>query len=227
MDSDFKKIREIVSNSASKISLHLGHWNAGGQIKTVSPSIGDNLKEQLRKLVLDQLETRIKESPSIPSEYNIVGANDGVIEQANCTKNYQDNMGAILASLAQPTISYRFSSDKFDFFIYQFSLENNSNKVEKNDKTQSVYAFRRIKHVNFLKKGIWGRLEDGKFNSISEDTKIGTDDLLDFIYFENIAYIFEHISFERILKLSNQFVTVAQTILNNKEMAKKIKNFNK
>ncbi|WP_186738763.1 Kiwa anti-phage protein KwaB-like domain-containing protein [Latilactobacillus curvatus] len=209
---DLMDLKNVIS-TGSKPILHMAH--RGSKIAVVTPSIGDKLAQQIRDIFIKELENN---GDVIQEKYNVVGCNDGVIELAD-RKEYGTEIKIITEAIKTPTKKFRFKPDNFDFFIYEFP--NNSSDKD------PVYAFRRTRKMKFLKKGIIGKFTEGYFSDLELTDLIGVDDYVDFIIYKDEILILQHISFERILKLNNQFTELAKEVLSNKKFSKKIVGFDK
>lgn len=188
--------------------LHMGYWDDVPLV--VTPSIGKKLGDKIVRIVSDEINNKVSFNCE---DYNVVGANDGTIEFAKST-NFKPQIDIIVNAIGQPTQPP--SSDDFGFFIYEFH-----NLVT----DESLYAFRRTKKLKSLKRGFVGSVISGKFEDLDDDGILGVDDYVDFLIFNAEIYIFQHISFERILKLKDQFLSFAKNVLSNKKLAQKIDGF--
>lgn len=190
--------------------LHMAHWT-GTKIKVVTPKIGKNLENKLLDIVIKNLESK-KEYSEEP--YNVVGSKDDTVETAN-KSDYESKISDILKAIEEPTVKFKFQPNNFDFFIYEFPLTEE----------RSILVFRRTKKMQFLKKGFIGQLSEGYFKDIDEENLIGIDDCIDFILDGDDIIIFQHISFERVLKLKNEFTRIAREVLDKSEFEEKIVGF--
>lgn len=200
----------------TEVSLHLCHWNATStKVTTVSPTIQKILESQIRQIVLDNVEAMESKDQEA---YNIIGKIDETVEVAS-VEAYKKNMSIVCDSFASPAQAYRFSPDNFDFFVYDFTY------TDKDEKTKNIYSFKRTKKLTYLKKGFAGKLQAGTFKEFIEKDLLATDGSVDLIVSEGDVFIFQHISFERIFHLKNEFADEANTILKSKELSKVIENF--
>lgn len=212
---DIHTIKELVCNQDTIVRLHLAHWTSGGKVKILSPSISDNFKSQLKEIVTAQLDKCDELKEEI---YNIIGSNDDVIEVAK-KGDYQEKINKVINSIQKPIANYKFNNDSFDFFIYEFSSNYNSDNEDK------LFAFRRTKKFKTFKRGILGRLFEGKFKELVDKQLLGTDGFVDLFLYKNDISILQHIAFERIFHLSNEFLDHANNVLNNEELQQRITNF--
>jgi hypothetical protein len=205
IEEEISKVKE-----SDAVFLHMAHWS-GTRIKVVTPKIGKKLADKLSDIVIKNLESKkgCSEEP-----YNVVGSKDDTIETAK-KSSYEEKISNILEAIKNPTVKFKFQQNNFDFFIYEFPLTEE----------QSILAFRRTKKMQFLKKGFIGQLSEGHFKDIDEENLIGVDDCIDFILDDDDIIIFQHISFERVLKLKNEFTRIARKVLNKSEFEEKIVGF--
>ncbi|BBM23180.1 DUF4868 domain-containing protein [Lactiplantibacillus pentosus] len=212
---NIEKALSVVSSDKTMVRLHLAHWVAGGNIKVITPTIEDDFQEQLKSIVEDQLN---KCDGLTQSDYNVVGANDDTLETANFHK-YEQRVNAVLDAIDVPNQKFRFANDNFDFFIYEFCYDDEDNNAKK------VFAFRRTKKFKSFKKGFIGHFVEGHFKKIIENGLLGNDGLIDLIVYDEEIAILQHIAFERIFRLSNEFRELAEEVLKNDTFNKKIINF--
>lgn len=160
-------------------------------------------------------KTKVEECKNITeADYNIVGANDDTIETAHVS-SYEDYINIILNSMENPTTTFKFAADNFDFFIYSFTL-----KVDEEEK--KILAFRRTKKMKFLKKGFLGKVTEGTFKKMEDSKLIGTDDSIDLFIYNNDIIILNHISFESIFQLTDDLKKKAISVLSNEKFNKQI-----
>lgn len=212
---DVKIIKKLINAKDVVVRLHLAHWNSNGKMQIVSPSISSDFGLELKEITAEQLD---KCSDLNDEEYNIIGSNDDTIETAKKV-DYQDKIDIIMNAIEKPTVKYRFSNYNFDFFIYEFSPKKDSDNNEK------LFAFRRTKKFKVFKKGVLGRILDGAFEELADKKLLGTDDLIDLFIYKGDITIMQHIAFERIFRLSNEFYDHASKVLNNPELQDRITNF--
>lgn len=207
---------EILRDAKTNVSLHLCHWNATStKVTTVSPTIKTILEDQIRQIVLDNVEAMESKDRET---YNIIGKIDETVEVAS-VKNYQKNMSIVVDSFTRPAQAIKFSPDNFDFFVYDFTY------TDKDGKVKNIYSFKRTKKLAYLKKGFAGTFQAGTFKEFIEKDLLATDGSVDLIISEDNVYIFQHISFERIFHLKNEFADEAKTVLKSQELSDVIENF--
>ena len=207
IEEEISKIKE-----SDTLFLHMAHWTSK-TIKVVTPTIGKKLKNKLFDIVITNLKSKTgcSEEP-----YNVVGSKDDTIEIAH-KADYKDEISKILEAIEKPAVKFDFRQNDFDFFIYEIQLTED----------RSILAFRRTKKMRFLEKGFIGKFSEGHFKDIDEENLIGIDDCVDFILDSDDVRIFQHISFERILKLKNEFTQMARKVLDKNEFKEKIVDFDK
>lgn len=206
----------FLRDSKTIVSLHLCHWNtAKTKVTAVSPTIGKEFVSQIRQIALSNVEAMEEKDQET---YNIIGAIDGTVEVASTT-DYQNNVSKVVDSFAIPAQAFRFSPDNFDFFVYVFAY------MDKDGKSKNIYCFKRTKKLTYLNKGFMGRVENGTFKNLTDMHLLATDGSVDLILTENDVYIFQHISFERIFHLKNEFLEKTEKVLMNEELGAAIENF--
>jgi hypothetical protein len=91
-----------------------------------------------------------------------------------------------------------------------------------------VYATRRATNLKKIKKGMIGVLETGIFKEFDANHLFGVDDDVDWIYYKNEFLVLNHISLERILKITDEFRVEAEAKLEKFDILKqKIQGFGK
>lgn len=218
---DIKKLIEIVDGGETRFCFHLAYRKRNDNLDVVSATTKDPLNFKIRRIVVNKLK-KVSEMDQNP--YNVVGKNDDTIEIAECQK-YSQQIKVIIDAINNPTVNFKFKSSNFDFFIYEFRYDVKN--AEGNDDEKSILCFRKTKNLKYLQKGFWGRLEEGSFNDIREDDILGVDDSIDFIIYDGEALILQHMSFENILKLKNEFLELAKKTLSSEAFSKRIVNFDK
>lgn len=207
-----KKINE----SSTNVSLHLSHYTPSKKVKIVTPTIKNEFKNDLKNMTIKELQNHKNVDCR---DYNVIGADDGIWESAK-VEDYKKNIDSVIKAIDSPTTSFNFNSDNFNFFIYDFCFNDHGNE-------KKIYAFRRTKKFKSFKKGFIGQIVDGTFKKLGKSNLLGTDNIVDVIIYENEIAIFQHISFERIFKISNEFYEKAEKVLSNKKFAESIINFKK
>lgn len=210
---DISKVIELVQSDNTTVKLHLAHW--GTKVKVVTPTIEKPFSMQLKGIVEQQLAGCNLQNQE---DYNVVGSNDDTLEVADF-KEYSVEINRVLDAINVPTQKFRFANDNFDFFIYEFCMDDEIVNAKK------VFVFRRTKKFKSFKKGFIGRLVEGHFKKTVEKELLGNDGLIDLVIYDNKVLILQHVSFERIFHLSDEFTELAKKVLDNKEFSKKITNF--
>lgn len=214
---DFGKVKDAVDKS-DKVTMYMVHIGPK-KLTTISPTIEPKLQDDIKEIIYGNLETY---SHCTATNYNLIGSDDEVIENTT-VKMYKDNIASIVDSFSDTkTMPTRFGNNKFSYFVYDIEYNDNSSKESK-----SIYFFRRAKKLSTFKRGFYGHLVDGHFQSLQDTNFLGVDDHIDFVIFGDDICIFEHISFERILKLKNEFTDGAKKVFENKLIQEKIVNYEK
>ena len=210
---DISKVIDLVKSDNTTVKLHLAHWST--TVKVVTPTIEEPISVQLKEIVEKQLFGCTSQSQE---NYNVVGSNDDTLEIADF-KEYRDKIKMVLNAINVPNQKFRFANDNFDFFIYEFCMDDEIGNAKK------VFVFRRTKKFKSFTKGFIGRLVEGHFKKIVENKLLGNDGLIDLVIYDNEVLILQHIAFERIFHLSDEFTELAKKVLDNKEFSEKITNF--
>lgn len=202
------KVKKIVTDADSdNIKLYLIRQKSEVSVENIK--IFENLANSLKEITVNQIEYFCELSFA---KYNIIGSNTDVWEQAKKT-DYKVQIENVLDKL-DTSGGYKTLKDG-NFFIYRFGKE-----------PDYVYAFRRIKNFKTFKKGFIGSMVDGCFKELEQNDILGTDDNIDIIIYKDDIAIFNHISFERIFKLTNEFVDAAKEVLDTSSLSEKnIRNF--
>lgn len=214
------EIKKLLNNDLIEVDMYMCHWSTDKknnlkELKVINPTIKDKLKKQLKHIVEFNID-KFKDYDN--TEYNIIGCDDDKIESTSVTR-YQNQINLIFKALKGPFESDDdIKIDDFDFFVYKFSFKDNDDKHD-------FYAVRRTKKFKALKTGIWGMLEGGVYSSLDTENVLGTDSWVDFFIYKDDILILQHISFERILKLKNEFKEAAERVLSSELLQQKIKNF--
>lgn len=209
---DLQHLKEIISVDNVEINLFLSQWQ-NENVFSVCPTIGNDFKDDIKGIVLNQLNF-VEEYNQV--SYNIVGNLDEELECVSCDE-YRNKIDSVLNSLQIPNKDFDFDPDSFDFFIYSF--ENPANRDQK------AYFFRRTRRFRTFKKGFLGHIIEGKFRKLNVSDLLGTDDKIDFVMMNNEVIILQHISFERVFHLHDEFITIARNVLSNPVFPQKIENF--
>ncbi|MBK0348216.1 DUF4868 domain-containing protein [Aerococcaceae bacterium zg-ZJ1578] len=200
------RVMEIVTES-EMIHLHFCNKNEGNYHK-LTPDISDNIRENVKAICQKNLE-RIGQMTVV--DYNPIGVDDGVIEK--CQLSDYGEIPRLLEVLDATESGVPDPKDT-SFYVYEFQIDEHS-----------AYIFRRHNKLQAIRKGILGYFIEGKFSSIVNQDFFGIDDKIDLIIFENSIWINNHIAFERIFNLQNEFKNIAARILNNPRFSTKIVNF--
>lgn len=209
-------MQKIVEDDQTTVDMYMIHKINGKKslgYSVVNPTIGKQLKDELKEIVANEIE-KYKQEDEEP--YNPVGVILNEVETAK-TSDYSA-LGNIKSNMETPLIKFRFKNSSFNFFIYEFRNSSSNTRI---------LAFRRTKNFKVFNKGFIGHFLDGRFEKIEAKDMLATDDEVDFIADESDIYIFKHISFERILNLKNKFLDKAKNVLDNNELSDKIEDFDK
>lgn len=212
---DFEKLRDAVQESEN-VTMYMVHVGST-KLTTISPTIELTLQNDIKEIINSNINSYID---CTSTDYNLIGSDDDVIEitTVNEYKKYIDKIvDSFSDTKPMPT---NFGNASFNYFVYEIENKERS----KQDK-EPIYFFRRTKKLSTFKKGFYGHLIEGHFQSLKDKNFLGVDDYIDFVIFGNDICIFEHISFERILKLKNEFKEGAKKVFDNELIKQKILNY--
>ncbi|MGA3557309.1 Kiwa anti-phage protein KwaB-like domain-containing protein [Lactiplantibacillus plantarum] len=162
---------------------------------TIEPQISREVEQQLLNIMHDRL-TDFRET--VQAEYNIMGALADTIEYAN-TADYSTEYRQLNDSLNDVAVLPHPENTRFNFMVYKFHDNHNNGNGE------DIYAFRRTKNLNYLGRGVFGSIVDGAFTRLRQRNLIGTDDKVDLFLQNGEFLILSHYSFERMLRIENEF----------------------
>lgn len=209
----FDSLKLLKTLNKNSLMLHLTERKSNGDLFSITPTIVPKVQNDIINIIEKQINYYDKQNLK---QYNIVGSIDETVEFAN-VDDFMTEFNELIDSLKQPNVSRDIDPNRFDFFTYEMQSTNN----------KPVYVFRKINKMRALKKGILGKIINGRFNKIESSNLLGIDNAIDFIVVDNKIFIFHHISLERVLKLKDQFKDKAKEVLSNEEFTEKIKNFDK
>ncbi|USS93690.1 DUF4868 domain-containing protein [Fructilactobacillus ixorae] len=211
LKSKYNEVHEILNNG--DIEFYLMHWTVSRKIESVSPTISKSIKSKFRQNILDSITKPFNELTV--SDYNIIGSTDDTIEKVDISE-YKKEIDDVLNSLKNPMPKYKFSNDNFDFFIYKVTNESGT-----------FYAFSKSRSLKKIRQSIFGRLSNKTFTKIENmDDFICIDKNVDLILYNGKIYVLNHLQFERMFKISDEFQKIAKDFLDNQPKFKqKIKNF--
>lgn len=178
------------------------------------PPIAEGLNRKLLELVKGSILSQTSDVPVV--KYNFMGTGDDTIEYieseqiAECAK--------VLAALNEIQAIKHFTSDldmtKIDFYCFELTYDG-----------KTIYFFRQFSKMKRLRKnGILMSFFEDKLVSIDEDV-ISIDGQIDIIHEDNLLYILNHVSLERIFSFRDYVIDNAETMLEKIEENKVIDNF--
>lgn len=204
----------LMEDDKRDIRLYFTRKKQNGTYTSYSPTISEDLQKELKEIVtgvLDNISTLEQR------EFNPIGMLDGYIETYN-TKNVS-GFDDIVRSMNEEIVNRGdISSDeinRLNFYCIKYHLEQ-----EPGD----VLFFRRVTKFKKLRKGIVGRFVSNDFEKIDNDL-LGIDPNIDIVVFNGEMLIINHIAFERIFRIHDQYWEKARETLNKIKEAEKISNF--
>lgn len=209
---NFNPTEILTKINKDELILHLVGRVRKNSILCLTPTINTNVKDEIFRIIQNRINDRKNYKVDY---YNIVGSLDGIVEKTTKSQ-YSSKFENILGSMSKPTTNDDIDINDCDFYVFEYKNADNT-----------VYFFRRINKMRALKKGFIGTINNGTFTKLDSDNFVGIDNDIDFILYDDEIYILNHISFERILKLSDEFKEAAVKVLNNDVFKKRIENFDK
>lgn len=213
------ELNEMLRNMAEekpRVNLFLVHKinNKGRRkFKVINPDITPKFEKELLEMIEKELElyTGMRKV-----DYNIVGSDTDVIEITKIY-DYSNVIDSLINSLKNPNTLSKIRNVTFDFFVYNVCFENLN---------KELFFFRKIRRFKTFTKGFVGSLVEGIFEKITDGNNLlATDGKIDFAMDDTNVYIFQHISFERVFDLKNEFSVKAKSVLDNVEKMNKIEGF--
>lgn len=201
-------IKDIIEKSQTKRLLF---YNNGDQITAFEPTIYDNITKEIEGIVKKNI---IKIDSTLIVPYNPIGSDDNTIEYCKVNKYKEVEMMYNKIIKSKPGVG-KLTPDIIDFYIYEFSEDN-----------RTVRFIKRNRKMNILRKGFFGQVIGKEFKQIDESSLFMLDDKIDMIIFENEIFILNHISFERIFRLYNEFQERATKVLDDERLKKRIVHYN-
>ncbi|MGG3893595.1 Kiwa anti-phage protein KwaB-like domain-containing protein [Geobacillus stearothermophilus] len=212
---DVRRLCELLmEDNTLDIRLYFTRKKQNGTYISYSPSISKDLQEELKEIVTSALDNI---STLEQREFNPIGMLDGYIETYN--PKHVSGFDDIVRSMHEEIV-YRgsISSDeinKLNFYCIKYHLDQ---------EWGDVLFFRRVTKFKKLRKGIVGRFVSNDFEKIDNDL-LGIDPNIDIVVFNGEMLIINHVAFERIFRIHDQYLEKAQETLNKIKEAKKISNF--
>lgn len=207
---DIKNVRSKIVDMDLNIYFCL-KMNSGGGFTCFHTKVGKGADYKIRVIVENALQS-IEELNQ--TTYNPIGGLSDSIEICSL-KNYK-NVKDLLESFNKPGNSSNIQSEKIHFIVYEFSKDN-----------KKTFFIRKYNKIQALKKGFIGHLLNNKFDYLQTKNSLGIDVNLDVIIEDDEIAIINHISFERIFNLKDEFFNTAEKVLNDSKLQKKIVNYDK
>ncbi|MBU5981276.1 DUF4868 domain-containing protein [Lactobacillus helveticus] len=177
----------------------------GYKLKAINPTISNNLSSQIKEIVHEE----VRRHDQLPLKtYNILGACDDIVEKADYAE-YTDKIKELTDEMDDPENISSIKSEEYNFLVYEFSKKD----------SEKIIAIRRTKSFKKFAQGIAGVLAGSDFNQLKNKNVLGTDNLVDILITLDKIYIFQHISFERVFDLKNEFKEQAEDLLNDTKLA--------
>lgn len=203
---ELSDIDEFIQDSDCKTKLFFMHKKRNKdnyELKAINPTIDDKLGNQLKKIVHKEIELH-ENLPKRP--YNILGDATDTVEEVDKQK-YANKLKDLLDAVNNPESINKINNKQYNFMIYNFSKDD-----------ENIFVIRRTKSFKKFAQGIAGIITGGSYKQLKNKNVIGTDDLIDILITEDEIYVFQHISFERVFDLRNDFREKAKELLENKKI---------
>lgn len=215
MDNNFTTVYDIINyiNDLTDIdSKLLFTEKSRSGYTSYAPNTTNSVKDKILKLILDNIN-QFKDYEIV--QYNPIANIDGTVEtlKTNNIKGFNELLKDFEAPIASTD---SITPDKITF--YTLCLNDTTSR-------NNVYLFRRT--TKFKRLNSTGFFAQFYNNTLTEfDSKlIGIDSLVDIVVIEDNAFIFNHISIERIFKMNEQYNEVATKALSTLKSKNRITNF--
>lgn len=215
MSKEIQSVSDIIStiNNLGELSsiLYFTQKSRSGYT-TYAPNVSPSIKDQILELIVQDLK---KYESYQMKKYSPLGCDDETIEFCKSIDigGYNE---AINSFKDCDRVETDIDADQLTF--YTLMIENELNDVK-------IYFFRRVtKFKRLSSNGIMAYFQGYKLVNI-ESKMLGIDGLVDVIVIKNDAYVINHISLERIFKMTEQYNEVAIKALDILKSKNKIMNF--
>jgi len=197
-----------IINTNDNLVLNMCFENEEGYVG-YTPDISNEVEEELTKISSDYIE---RNADLEQHSYNPSITLSNTIEV--CSIDEYNGVRMLIDTLNDNSRVGTIIPEDINFFVYEFHKNN-----------EKVYVVRRHKKNKSIRKGFFGKLFNNGFHVVDEENVLTIDDKVDFFIYENSVVIFYHTAFERIFKLSNEFVERAEDVLGYESFEEGIKNF--
>ena len=161
---------------------------------------GEAIQSELRKITLNEIE-RHREYDQV--EYDPLGDMPDTVEI--CSIGSFPSISQSLDKL-NPNNPDKGNLDPklIQYFVYEFC----------SDGKQNVYVFRRHNKLKSLRRGFFASfMDNSQLVKIESSQLLGIDDSVDLIIFKDEVAIFNHVAFERIFDIKDEFLKSATSVL--------------
>lgn len=184
---------------------------------TYSPGIGDNIHDELIKLIKEYI-VKFKDFEQV--DFSPVGYKEGTIETCDCdyVASYEDVVSTFKEGEVERDPISKEDINKLNFYCIKINLDLEEDKKE-------LLLFRRVTKFRKLStSGIFGSISNNRFEKIDSDL-LGLDGDLDIAVYDGKMIVFNHIALERIFSLKKQYLESAQEAIDIIRKAGRISNF--
>lgn len=205
-------IASVDPSEVGSVSVKLVQKIADGY-EAYEPTVYDKLREEIKGLYSEVLETRLFELPQ--EEYNANVAQEGHLAVADLNVAH-----------VEKTINELETEDNIHGDMGELKLESiNFYCVTLRNKEETMYIFRRFSKMKKIRRGFLGILEDNSLRKIENDLFIGFDRDIDILVFQNQMLIINRFALQTIFNLQDYFMERATEALDKVERGNVIENF--
>jgi uncharacterized protein (UPF0297 family) len=212
---DVRRLYELLkTDDKLDIRLYFTRKKHNGTYVSYSPTISKELPQELKDIVTSALENVITVEQR---EFNPIGTLDGYVETFNpeSVGSFNDIVNSMHEDVVHRDGIPSDEINRLNFYCI---------KIHLGEEFGDALFFRRVTKFKKLQKGIVGRIVSNDFEKVGNDL-LGIDPYIDIVVFNDEMLIINHVSFERIFRIQDQYFEKAQETLNKIEEAGKIRNF--
>ncbi|MER0283836.1 Kiwa anti-phage protein KwaB-like domain-containing protein [Clostridioides difficile] len=213
---EIERILEILRLEDSDIRLYFTE-KMGIRYRSYSPSISEELQDNLKKLVSTYL---LKFSDMEQVTFSPIGYRDDTIE--TCNTEYIGDYDKVINSYNEANLNREDidnnTINKLNFYclVIKF-VENNKEKV--------IRFFRKVtKFKKLSTSGFMGFIKNNRFNTLDSNL-LGLDGFVDIVVYEGNVLILNHNALERVFSIADQYLEKAQNTIDIIRDINRIDNF--
>ncbi|MCB5714538.1 DUF4868 domain-containing protein [Lactonifactor sp. BIOML-A3] len=163
------------------------------KMQSFQPQISVQVQSDILSMIIPNILRQLDNAALV--EYNPIGVADGEIEYLN--KNSIEQIDTFLDSISDEKIYKEMKAleiPKISFYCF---------KIQYNEKI--IYCFRQFAKMKKLRSGYIAQFFNDELKAM-DGNFLGIDETVDMIYADDVAYIFNHISLERIFNYRDQYL---------------------